>query len=73
LKDLQNILRYVEQLQSVDTANVTSCEHVLSSIQANVFRNDSPFSTLSQETFLANAPDQIGGMIRVFPIMKLEE
>jgi aspartyl-tRNA(Asn)/glutamyl-tRNA(Gln) amidotransferase subunit C len=69
LKDLQSILAYVELLQEVDTANVPPCNHVLSDI-VNVMRDDIPGKSMPRETFLANAPSHVGGLIRVPPVIK---
>lgn len=69
LKDLQQILDYVEQLQEVDTENVPPCDQVLADM-ANVFREDVTETSMPREVFLANAPAHVGGMIRVPPIIK---
>lgn len=69
LKDLQSILGYFELLSEIDTENVPPCNHVLEGI-SNVMRDDIVGETLSRETFLSNAPSQIGGMIRVPPVIK---
>jgi aspartyl-tRNA(Asn)/glutamyl-tRNA(Gln) amidotransferase subunit C len=69
VKDLQRILEYVEQLQEINTEHVEPCYHVLSSI-VNVMREDIPGISMPREVFLKNAPAQVGGMIRVPPILK---
>lgn len=69
LKDLGNILAYIDQLNEIDTTSVTPCYHVLEDI-ANVMRNDVVSETMPREVFLANAPSHVGGMIRVPPILK---
>ncbi len=69
LKDLKQILEYIEQLQQIDTENVPPCNHVLEGM-ANVMREDEVGAVLDRETFLANAPSHIGGMIRVPPVIK---
>lgn len=69
LKDLENILAYIEQLQELDTENVAPCSYVLESI-GNVFREDQVGETMPRDVFLANAPSQVGGMIRVPPVLK---
>lgn len=69
LRDLKSILEYFEQLQEVDTTNVSPCNHVLEGI-ANVMREDIVGESMPRDTFLANAPSQIGGMIRVPPVIK---
>ncbi|MBI5345528.1 MAG: Asp-tRNA(Asn)/Glu-tRNA(Gln) amidotransferase subunit GatC [Chlamydiae bacterium] len=70
LHALQSILKYIEQLNELDTENVEPCRHVLMNMQKNIFRQDIVKETLLRETFLENAPEQIGGMIKVPPILK---
>jgi len=69
LGDLQNILTYVDTLTKIDTENVSPCNHVLADMN-NVMREDEVGEVMPRETFLANAPDQIGGLIRVPPVIK---
>jgi len=69
LNKLKSVLAYVEQLNEIDTDNVTPCNHVLESM-VNVMREDAIGPTLPRETFLANAPAHTGGLIRVPPVMK---
>lgn len=72
LNDLMEILVYFEQLQEVDTQHVLPCNHVLEDM-VNVMREDVVGPTMPREVFLANAPSQVGGMIRVPPILKSHE
>lgn len=69
LESMQKILKYVEQLHEVNTENVRPLNHVLPDV-ANVMREDEVGETLPRQEFLKNAPDQIGGMIRVPPVIK---
>ncbi len=69
LEDLGKILNYVEQMAEVDTENVAPCNHVLEGMQ-NVMREDVVGESMPREVFLANAPEQIGGMIRVPTVIK---
>lgn len=69
LKDLQKILSYVEQLKEIDTEDIPPCNHVLEGM-ANVFREDITGETMPRAIFLENAPSQVGGMIRVPPVLK---
>ena len=69
LKDLENILQYIDLLDEVDTENVAPCNHVLEEV-TNVMREDEVGETLPRKVFLENAPAQIGGMIRVPPVIK---
>ncbi len=66
---LSHVLNYVEQLKEVDTEGVEPCLTVLKTL-ANVMREDEVGETLPRETFLANAPAHVGGMIRVPPVIK---
>jgi aspartyl-tRNA(Asn)/glutamyl-tRNA(Gln) amidotransferase subunit C len=70
LTSLKRVLTYVEQLDEVNTENTKTCRYVLRGMLCNQLREDEAKDLLSRESFLANAPDQIGGMIRVPPILK---
>lgn len=69
LADLKSILGYVEQLAEVETGDVPPCNHVLADMN-NVTREDVVGETLPRELFLENAPEQIGGLIRVPTVIK---
>jgi aspartyl-tRNA(Asn)/glutamyl-tRNA(Gln) amidotransferase subunit C len=69
LKDLQKILTYVEQLNEIDTSNVPPCNQVIPGM-ANRMREDVVGEKLPRERFLENAPQQIGGLIRVPTVLK---
>lgn len=69
LNDLKKILSYFEEMQEVDTANVKPRYQVLDGM-ANVMRDDIAGATLPRDVFLSNAPDKIGGMIKVPPVLK---
>lgn len=69
LRDLGKILNMFEQLQEISTENVSPCNEVLEGM-ANVMRDDVVGEVMPREVFLANAPSQIGGMIRVPPVLK---
>lgn len=69
LSDLQKILSYFEQLEEIDTSEVAPCDQVIPEM-ANVFREDLVGEVLPREIFLENAPSQIGGLIRVPPLLK---
>ncbi|MBB65557.1 MAG: Asp-tRNA(Asn)/Glu-tRNA(Gln) amidotransferase GatCAB subunit C [Waddliaceae bacterium] len=66
---LRRILDYVSQLDEVDTEDVKPCNHVLEDVY-NVFREDQVGESLPRQTFLDNSPSQVGGMIRVPPVIK---
>lgn len=69
LTDLQKILSYIEQLNEVDTEGVPPCNHVIANI-ANVMREDKVGELMPRKLFLENAPSEIGGMVRVPPVLK---
>ncbi len=71
LGDLQRILKYIEQLQAIDTEGVPPCSHVIPGV-GNVFRNDVVGDILPREAFLDNAPEHVAGMIRVPPVLSQE-
>lgn len=70
LLSLGKILDYIHQLDDVDTRSVKACNYVLTEMIGTVWRDDEIGSILPREQFLENAPDQIGGMIRVPPVFK---
>jgi aspartyl-tRNA(Asn)/glutamyl-tRNA(Gln) amidotransferase subunit C len=69
LQDLAKILTYVEQLGEIDTTNVPPCNQVIAGM-SNVMREDRIGAVMPRADFLENAPQQIGGMIRVPPVLK---
>jgi aspartyl-tRNA(Asn)/glutamyl-tRNA(Gln) amidotransferase subunit C len=69
LKSIEDILSYVDQLQEVDTEGVPPCLTVLETL-TNKLREDTPEEPLSRDLFLVNAPSQVGGMVRVPPVLK---
>lgn len=69
LKDLSSILDYAEQLQEIDTEDVPPCNMVQEEL-SNITRADEVKNLMPREKLLMNAPDQIGGMIRVPPVLR---
>ncbi|MBI4551018.1 MAG: Asp-tRNA(Asn)/Glu-tRNA(Gln) amidotransferase subunit GatC [Candidatus Latescibacteria bacterium] len=63
VEQLNDILRYVEQLNELDTTHVEPTSHVLN--LKNVFRDDTIESSLPHEVALANAPATSRGHFRV--------
>lgn len=57
-RDLNAIVDYVNQLQTVDTDGVEPLAHTLE--LANVFRDDEPRPSQPVDEILANAPDRQG-------------
>ena len=69
-KNLIRVLGYVDQLHEVDVEGIEPCNHVIEGM-VNVMREDEVKEpNMSRQDFLDNAPDQIGGMIRVPPVLK---
>ena len=64
LVDLEKILKYFDELETLDTTDVPACNHVLKDL-VNVMRLDEVKDPMPREAFLANAPEHTGGMIRV--------
>jgi len=62
--DFRNILRYVEQINAVDVSDLTP-QKDLQELSGNSLRPDEIEGVLPRPVFLANAPDHVGGMIRV--------
>ena len=69
--NLEKILGYMHLLDEVNTQGVLPCAHVLETVQ-NVMGEDEVGEHLDHETFLKNAPDSVGGMIKVPPVMQNE-
>lgn len=67
--DLKRILDYVGQLQEVEVNHLSPHSHIEEQSIGSL-REDVVGQHLSREVFLANAPDQIGGMIRIPPVFK---
>ena len=63
LEQFNQILQYVEQLDSLDTADVDPMTHVLD--LKNVLREDVVKPSLSRDKALANAPNAQNGFFSV--------
>lgn len=70
LDSIERILEYMHLLNVVDTKNIPPCNYVLQEMAKSDLREDIVGEQLSREKFLANAPDQTGGLIRVPPVIK---
>ncbi len=70
LHSLNRVLGYIELLNEIDLTDVPSCNFVLRGMVKKELREDEVKDLMSSELFLANAPDRIGGMIRVPPVLK---
>jgi aspartyl-tRNA(Asn)/glutamyl-tRNA(Gln) amidotransferase subunit C len=70
LANMGRILDYIDQLGEINTEGVEPCSYVLRGMLHNLMREDTEGELLPRERFLANAPDQVGGMIRTPPVLK---
>lgn len=61
--ELNGILAYMEQLNSLDTSGVEPLAHVIE--HGNVFRPDEPRPGLATDVALGNAPAKDGRFFRV--------
>jgi aspartyl-tRNA(Asn)/glutamyl-tRNA(Gln) amidotransferase subunit C len=66
--DLNEILGYAEKLRELDTAGIEPTTHALR--QTNVFRDDTPRPSLTNEQALSNAPESESGHFRVPQIIQ---
>jgi aspartyl-tRNA(Asn)/glutamyl-tRNA(Gln) amidotransferase subunit C len=62
-KELDNIIKYIDQLNELDTENVPTMSHV--ALLQNVFREDEVLPSLSPDQALANAPEKKDGFFKV--------
>jgi aspartyl-tRNA(Asn)/glutamyl-tRNA(Gln) amidotransferase subunit C len=63
-EQLAGIIKYVSQLDEIDTSNTLPTAHAIPGLK-NVFREDAPVESLQREEALKNAPDQADGFFRV--------
>jgi aspartyl-tRNA(Asn)/glutamyl-tRNA(Gln) amidotransferase subunit C len=62
-RELDKVVEYIDQLNEVDTENVTVTSHVMR--LRNVLREDEILPSLSADQALANAPKSEDGFFRV--------
>lgn len=62
-KQLGDILKYVEQMNKVDTTDVEPMSHAIPIV--NVMREDKVVSEQTKEELMANAPSEEDGFFRV--------
>ena len=60
---LGDVLKYVEQMNEVDTSNVVPMAHAMDFV--NVVREDVPKYEQTKEELLKNAPDEENGFFKV--------
>ena len=71
VKDLNSILKYVDQLNEVDTDAVEMLVNPL--YIENVSREDVVESSLTSEDFLMNAPERVEDYLKVPSVIDREE
>lgn len=71
VKDLSDILRYVDKLQQLDTSDVEPTLHVVP--LQNVMREDRVLPSLSVDEVMSNAPDRSGDFFRVPRILETDQ
>lgn len=68
-KQLNDILSYFEKLKEVDTENIEPMTHPIEGLQ-NVFREDIPRESLTQEEALKNTKYKLKGFFKAPKILK---
>lgn len=68
LRDLNEILMYVEKINELDTSRVEPTSHVLP--LKNVFRADEMKPSPAKEKMLQNAPEAYQGFFKVPPVLE---
>jgi aspartyl-tRNA(Asn)/glutamyl-tRNA(Gln) amidotransferase subunit C len=69
LEALQKILKYMDQLEEIDTENVPECNFVQQDLQQNIYRKDEMGKTIPTILFLSNAPEKEANMVKVPPVL----
>ena len=62
-KQLGDVLKYVDQMNEVDTSNVKPMSHAIDFV--NVMREDKVVYEHTKEELMANAPEEESGFFRV--------
>lgn len=68
LKDMSEILTWVEKLNELDTEGVEPLTHM--TLETNVLRKDEPKTTISQAEALKNAPARDDHFFKVPKVLK---
>ena len=68
-KELGNIVSYFKKLDNIDTSNVKPMTHPIDGLK-NVFREDIPWKSLSNEEALKNAKYKKDGYFKAPRILK---
>ena len=66
--NLEAILSHIDQLDEIETRGVAPCLHV-NSEQTLTLEEDEPRDPIKHQDLLRNAPDSVGGMVKVPPIL----
>lgn len=69
LNDLEKILAYIDQLNDINTDNVSARSQVVEN-NKGFMREDRAGQSMPRELFLSNVPSHAGGLVRVPPILK---
>ena len=62
-KQLGDVLKYVDQMNEVDTSNVKPMTQVIDFV--NVMREDTPHQEIPKEALMSNAPEEENGFFKV--------
>jgi len=62
-KQLGDVLKYVDQMNEIDTSNVKPMAQVIDFV--NVMREDEVIHDISKEELMKNAPEEENGFFRV--------
>lgn len=71
LKNLQSIFQHITMLQTAQTEGIVG-RHNLLECESNIMDEDNIADHISSEDLLKNAPDHIGGMIKVPSVIQFE-
>jgi len=66
--NLEAILSHIDQLEEIETRGVEPCLHV-NSEQILFLQQDEVAQTIKHQDLMRNAPDSVGGMVKVPPIL----
>lgn len=69
MKNLEDILDYVDQLNNINTDSIEPCIQIFDSFSLELGDDDEERS-LEIQDFMKNVPEKVGGMIKVPSILK---
>lgn len=73
LKSLKRIIDYVDTLDELNVDEFEPTTHISNGMVKNVVRDDEEIRKMPKKELLSNAPDQIGGMIRIPAVFENSE